>query len=78
MLVSAAIMREIAKVLRRFQWQEHEIVRHLKLVAKVAQIVVPMIAVDAVSVDDTDNRILECAVAGDAHSWFPATDTCCA
>jgi len=27
LLVSPAIMREIAKVLRRFQWQEHEIVR---------------------------------------------------
>jgi putative PIN family toxin of toxin-antitoxin system len=60
-------MREIAKVLRRFQWQEHQIVRHLKLVAKVAQIVPPDIAIDAVPEDQTDNRILECAVAGQAH-----------
>jgi predicted nucleic acid-binding protein len=59
-------MRETAKVLRRFQWQEDEIIRHLKLVAKVAQIVAPMIAVHAVSEDETDNRILECAVAGEA------------
>ena len=44
LLVSPAIMREIARVL-----------------------VVPMIAVDAVSEDATDNRILECAVAGAAH-----------
>jgi len=66
LLVSPAIMREIAKVLRRFRWQEHEIVRHLKLVAKIAQIVTPVIAVHAVSEDETDNRILECAVAGHA------------
>jgi putative PIN family toxin of toxin-antitoxin system len=67
LLVSPAIMREIAKVLRRFGWQEHEIVGYLKLVAKVAQIVAPTIAVDAVSDDETDNRILECAVAASAH-----------
>ena len=66
LLVSPPIMRETAKVLRRFQWQEDEIIRHLKLVAKVAQIVAPMIAVHAVSEDETDNRILECAVAGEA------------
>jgi putative PIN family toxin of toxin-antitoxin system len=66
LLVSPAIMRETAKVLRRFQWQEDEIVRYLKLVAKVAEIVVPTIAVDAVFEDETDNRILECAVAGHA------------
>jgi len=67
LLVSPAIMREVAKVLRRFEWQEHEIVRHLKLVAKVAEIVTPAVTVDAVSEDETDNRILECAVAGGAH-----------
>ena len=64
LLVSPVIMREIAKVLRRLQWSEREVVRHLKLVARVAQIVVPSIAVHAVSEDETDNRILECAVAG--------------
>lgn len=66
LLVSPAIMREIAKVLRRFQWPEREIVRNLKLVAKVAQIVAPTVAVRVVSEDETDNRILECAVAGEA------------
>jgi PIN domain-containing protein len=34
LLTSPAIMREIAKVLRRFEWQEDEIVQHLKLVAR--------------------------------------------
>jgi len=66
LLLSPAIMRETAKVLRRFQWQEDEIVRYLKLLAKVAEIVVPTTAVAAVSEDETDNRILECAIAGNA------------
>ena len=66
LLVSPAIVREIAKVLRRFQWQEHEVVRYLKLVAKVAHIVAPTVVVHAVSEDETDNRILECAVTGGA------------
>lgn len=66
LLISPVIMREVAKVLRRFRWQEREIIRHLKLVAKVAQIVAPTIHVYAVSADEADNRILECAVAGDA------------
>jgi len=35
-------------------------------VAKVAQIVAPTIHVYAVSADEADNRILECAVAVDA------------
>jgi hypothetical protein len=54
LLVSPAIVRETAKVLRRFQWQEDEIVRYLKLIAKVAEIVTPTIAVDAVPEDETD------------------------
>jgi putative PIN family toxin of toxin-antitoxin system len=64
LLISPPILREVARVLRRFQWHEDEIVRQIKLVARVARIVVPEIAVDAVLEDETDNRILECAVAG--------------
>jgi len=66
LLVSPAIMREMAKVLRRFEWQEPEILRNLKLVAKVAQIFAPTMTLAAVSDDEMDNRILECALAGKA------------
>src|SRR5271157_3074877 len=54
LLVSPAILREIAGVLREdLQWQATDIVAHLKLVAVIAE-------------DPTDDRILECALAGRA------------
>jgi uncharacterized protein len=68
LLTSPAIMREVANVLRqKLGWQESEIVAHLKLIARVAEIVTPT-AVAAVfqGGQEADNRILECAVAGRA------------
>ena len=38
----------------------------LKLLAKVADIVMPTAALQVIKEDDDDNRILECAVAGKA------------
>lgn len=62
-----AILREIAHVLRDvLHWQEADIVAQLKLVAKVAEIVSPAIRLQVVAEDPTDDRILECAVAGRA------------
>jgi putative PIN family toxin of toxin-antitoxin system len=67
LLVSPAILREVARVLRDIlQWREAEIVAHLKLVAKVAEIVSPTIALRVIAEDPTDDRILECALAGGA------------
>ena len=67
LLVSPAILREVAHVLRDvLTWEEVEIVAHLKLVAKVATIVNPTINVRVIADDPTDDRILECAVAGRA------------
>jgi predicted nucleic acid-binding protein len=67
LLASSAILREIAGVLREdLQWHEAEIVAHLKLVARIAEIVSPKIGLQVISEDPTDDRILECAVAGRA------------
>ena len=67
LLSSPAILREIAGVLREdLQWHEAEIVAHLKLVARIAEIVSPKIGLQVISEDPTDDRILECAVAGRA------------
>ena len=67
LLVSPAILREVAHVLRDYlDLPEPEIVAALKLVAKVAEIVTPKLKVTAIIEDDADNRILECAVAGKA------------
>jgi len=67
LLVSPAIVNEIADVLRlRFGWTNDRIIARSKLLTKVAEIVVPSTALQAIKEDDDDNRILECAVDGRA------------
>ena len=67
LLVSPAILRELAHVLRDIlHFEEADIVARLKLVAKVAEIVSPTISLRVIADDPTDDRILECAVAGGA------------
>jgi uncharacterized protein len=67
LLVSPAILREVAGVLREvMHWRETDIVAHLKLVAKVAEIVSPRISLRVIADDPDDDRILECALAGKA------------
>jgi len=67
LLVSPAILRELAHVLRDIlHFEEADIVARLKLVAKVAEIVSPTISLRVIAEDPTDDRILECAVAGGA------------
>jgi len=67
LLVSPAIVDEIADVLRlSFGWSDDRIIVRLKLLTKVADIVVPSNALQVIKEDDDDNRILECAVDGKA------------
>ena len=64
--VSDAILGEIQSVLRRqkFGWPEVEIERALKQISQFAENVEPALRIDVITEDPTDNRILECAVAG--------------
>ena len=65
LLVSPAIVDELGGILRvRFNWLDEQITRRLKVLAKVAELVVPDLTIDAIPADDDDNRILEGAVAG--------------
>ncbi len=67
LLISPAIIREVAGTLRhKFAWQEPEIIRVAKLLARVSEVVSPDVTLDVISRDPDDNRILECAVAGRA------------
>lgn len=67
LLLSPAIVREVARVLREdFLWEESRIIRRLKQLSKKGEIVVPRMTVDILHDDPDDNRILECAVAGHA------------
>jgi putative PIN family toxin of toxin-antitoxin system len=66
-VVSPAIIRETAKVLRRdFAWREDRVQMAIRVVAQTARIIVPHSAICAVAADPDDNRILECAVDGRA------------
>jgi uncharacterized protein len=66
-VVSPAIIGEIAGVLRAVaDWDESRIVRRLKLLAKLAEIVSPTRTLRVVIADPDDDRIVECAVAGKA------------
>jgi putative PIN family toxin of toxin-antitoxin system len=69
LLVSPAIIREIARVLRDdFSWQEEGIQTLLRRVADAAGagVVATRTRVRAVVADPEDDRILECAVDGKA------------
>jgi len=67
LLVSPAILREIAGVLREvLQWPDPDIVAHLKLVARIGEIVSPKVSLQVIAEDPSDDRILECALAGRA------------
>ena len=67
LVVSPAIIRELAEVLRSdFQWPEPDIVDQLKLVVRVAEVVEPKIALHVIAADPDDDRVLECALAGNA------------
>ena len=67
LLISPLILGELADVLRLdLEWTEPEIVARLKLIVRVAKIVEPRIALQAIADDPDDDRILECAVEGKA------------
>ena len=67
LVVSRTILREVAHVFRDvLHWQEADILAYLKLVVRVAEIINPTIRLNVVDEDPTDDRILECAVAGKA------------
>ena len=68
LLVSPAIVREVARVLREdFHWEEMRLRRRLKLLVRMGEIVTPQNTLYVILHDPDDNRILECAVEGQAH-----------
>lgn len=72
-LISTAILAEVGRVLRyprivkRHHLGEPEISRYLELVRKFGVFIAPDETITAIEDDETDNRYLECAVAGKAR-----------
>jgi len=67
LLISPAIVTEVARVLRlKFAWNDFHIIRRIKLLTRVAEIISPTITLHIIKDDPSDDRILECAVSGRA------------
>ncbi len=68
LLTSPAIIRELARVLRStLQWEDERVLKAVRVVAQVAEVVAPRDELNVVVADPDDNRILECAAAGRAE-----------
>ena len=67
LLLSPEIVTELAGVLRlKFSWGDERILPEVKFLVRTATLVVPKFTLQVIQADDDDNRILECAVAGNA------------
>ncbi|MGA2674126.1 MAG: putative toxin-antitoxin system toxin component, PIN family [Terracidiphilus sp.] len=67
LLISDPIQTEVERVLAvKFAYSQTMIAASCKRIWKIAERIVPAIHIDLCR-DPADNRILECAVAGDAH-----------
>jgi len=64
LVVSPAILAELARTLRdKFHTSEADIIAYVRQIGRIAEIVRPSRAVSLLR-DDADNRVLECAEAG--------------
>lgn len=71
MLISHAIVEEIARVMAYEHLQKYRRLREFRLefvtlLSKQAILVEPAATISVVREDETDNRYIECAIAGDA------------
>jgi putative PIN family toxin of toxin-antitoxin system len=65
LVVSPAIIRETAKVLRGdFAWREYRVQKAIHVVAQIARVIVSPTVLSVVTADPDGNRILERAVDG--------------
>jgi len=68
LLVSEAIIAEVAEVLRKkFDWESWQISQVIDEIRETAILVIPRQTLSVIKKDEDDNRILECAVEGKAH-----------
>lgn len=68
LLVSEAIIAEVAEVLRRkFNWESWQISQVIDEIRETTTLVIPNQTLSVIEKDEDDNRILECAVEGKAQ-----------
>lgn len=68
LVTSPSILTEVEGVLiRKFQWSASRAREATALIREFAAVVNPAVSVHAVTEDEPDNRILECALAAEAE-----------
>jgi putative PIN family toxin of toxin-antitoxin system len=66
LLTSSSILREFSLIMQgKFSWGQPDVVDALGAVSYVSELIKPTVSLHVVE-DDPDNRILECAVSGQA------------
>ena len=67
LLICPAIISEVAESLRLdFDWDDARVIRRMKLLTRVPEVVIPKVTLEEITEDPDDDRILECAVDGRA------------
>ena len=68
LITSDTIIAETVRVLKeKFKWPGHNIDKFVRRLSGISENVRPCIRLSIVKEKESDNRILECAVTGDAH-----------
>ena len=66
--ISSAIREELRRVLEeKFGWESTGVRAALAALAKFTTVEIPQTEVQAIAEDSSDNRVLECALAAQAH-----------
>jgi putative PIN family toxin of toxin-antitoxin system len=66
-VTSPAILSELEEKLRdKLRWESHQVETFLSAVRGISTLVQPEVSLAVVADDEDDNRILECAVQGEA------------
>lgn len=75
LLISPAIVRELGRVLEEeFGIEEQVKIQRLKTLVRAGEVVTPQFVLNVITADPPDNRILECAVAGNADLIVSGND----
>ena len=68
LMVSENILAEISGVLKRkFEWSDWQISEAIKDIREFTTLITPSISLSVIKKDKQDNRVLECAVEGNAQ-----------
>ncbi|MBN8731076.1 MAG: putative toxin-antitoxin system toxin component, PIN family [Acidobacteria bacterium] len=68
LVVSEVILREVITVLREdFHWEPYRLQDARQRMLSIARVVMPALTIQVIGEDPDDDRILECAVAGESE-----------